>query len=205
MKLPEKVLDKINEYYKFCIIKYHYHLKAAEKYKLLYIYTTAPIIVFSSITTVLASYNGNTIDQNLAIAVAIFSGLTTIGQALVSFVEYNTKYTAHFAISNKFMNLARMIETEVTINYFNTINDNDDETITKAYIKFLFDKIYTGLTTIQDAEPYLPMVISNKKYIDLMSCETVTNDVVLIPDELTNFINPDLISPELIIHTLPVI
>lgn len=158
MKLSENIIAKINEYYTTCINKYTYHLKSAQRYKSLYVYTTTPIIIFSSITTVLASYNGNSIDPNLAIAVAIFSGLTTIGQALVSFVEYNTKYTSHFAVSNKFMNLARMIETEITVNYFNTVNDPDDEVATQKYIKYLFEKIYTEFITLQDGEPYLPVV-----------------------------------------------
>lgn len=172
MKLSENILNKINEYYNLCITKYHYHLKSAIYYKTLYFYTTAPIIISSSITTVLASYNGSIISQNLAITVAIFSGLTTIGQALISFIEYNAKYTSHFAASNKFMNLARTLETEVIVNYFNTINDTEDENATKAYVKYLFDKINSELTTIQDGEPYLKITLK-KNYLELDTCELI--------------------------------
>lgn len=173
MKLSENIITKINEYYATCIAKYQYHLASAQRYKSLYIYTTTPIIIFSSITTVLASYNGSGIDPNLAIAVAIFSGLTTIGQALASFVEYNTKYTSHFTVSNKFMNLARMIETEITVNYFNTINEVDDEVATQKYVKYLFEKIYTEFVTLQDGEPYLPAAQHD-----------VTLYTILIPEQL---------------------
>jgi energy-converting hydrogenase Eha subunit E len=193
MKLSKKVIEKINEYYKSCIVKYHYHLKAAENYQTLYLYTTAPIIIFSSITTVLASYSSNIVSQDLAIAVAVFSGLTTIGQALVSFVEYNTKYAIHFSISNKFKNLSRMIETEVAVNYFNAMDEPNDENTTKEYVKYLFNKIYTEFINIQEIEPYLPMLLSPNKYLELIDG---TRQIKLISDELAE--NNTLISDTII-------
>lgn len=182
MKLSQAVLNKVNKFYNVCIVKYLYHLNAATKYKQLYIYTTTPIIIFSSITTVLASYNGNTIDPSLAVAVAIFSGLTTIGQALVSFVEFNVKYTTHFAVSAKFMNLARLIESEITINYLNTQDETNDEEKTAIYVKYLFDMINAQFKVIQDAEPYLPMVISTTTYTQLL--KNSNKDVGILMPEL---------------------
>lgn len=182
MKLNNEVREKINDYYNSCKLKYYYHLEAAVKFKKMYIYTTMPIIIFSSITTVLASYNGSTVDQRLAIAVAIFSGLTTIGQALISFFEYGAKYERHFAISNKYINLSRMIDNEVYINFWNT--KDEPETDNKVYVKFLFDKIYAEFISIQDIELYLPSQSSTRAYAEISSSVVTKIPIRADPDAI---------------------
>jgi hypothetical protein len=162
MKINKHILHKLNEQYLTCKTRYYKHIKAAEHYKNLYIKTTIPIILFSSITTVLASFNGNFMNMQFAIVVAGFSGLTTISQALASFLEYNTKFDGHTNSANKFINLARFIETEVYTNYYSikTSTDEDDYT----FIKILMEKIQKEFSSIQDVEPYIPLRIQSKTY-----------------------------------------
>jgi hypothetical protein len=92
MKLSEEIINKINDYYTSCKGNAYKHLKNAETYKTLYNYTNTPLIVLSSLTTILASVNGNYPLTQIAIATAVISGLTTILQAISSFYEYNKKY-----------------------------------------------------------------------------------------------------------------
>lgn len=191
MQLDSQIVKKINDYYTTCKLKYYYHLKAAEKYKVLYIYTTAPIIVLSSITTVLASYNGNIVDVRLAIAVAIISGITTVGHALVSFFEYNSQYQAHIVASNKFTNLSRLIETEFFTHYLNTSTSEE----TNIYIKSLFEKLYREFMNIQDNAPYLPTYISERAYPNVQYGAENINDVLIIVDPITNSIVSPLLGP----------
>jgi hypothetical protein len=174
MKLPVQILKKLNDYYVTCKSRYYKHLKVAELYRNLYMNTTMPIIVLSSMTTVLASYNGSVVDYRLAIAVAVFSGLTTIGQALVSFYEFNSKYESHLSISNKFINLSRMIETEIYINYYNTSKVDVEE-----YIKYLFEKINKEFTTIQESELPLPNYINSKHFVGVRCGSNDINDVLI--------------------------
>lgn len=180
MKISQEILNKLNEYYEFCKTKHIKHLKIAEKYDTLYKYTTAPVIIISSLTTVLASYNSSIVDPRLAISVAIFSGLTTICQSLISFFEYNVRYEKHLNVSNKFINLSRAIETEMYTNYY--FESENDE-----YIKFLLEKIQKELTNIQDAEPYLPSSMRNK------NCKEIndrTNTILIhIDDNMDNMEN----------------
>lgn len=180
MKIDSNILKKLSDFYVACKHKYYKHLRMAEKYKTLYHYTTTPIIVLSSLTTVLASYNGNVTDYRLAIAVAIASGLTTIGQALVSFFEYNSKYEAHLAASNKYLNLARLIETEVYINLYNSTNQNIEEEV-----KFLFETIHKELINIQESEPILPAFIISKKFKNIKCGSNDINDGLLDISEIT--------------------
>jgi hypothetical protein len=186
MKFDNQIIDKINEYYITSKLQCYYHLKAAEKFKLLYVYTTTPIIVISSITTVLASYNGNIIDVRLAIAVAICSGITTVGQALIAFFEYNTQYTEHINTSNKYTNLARMIETEFFTNYTNISTDAE----TAAYIKYLFGKLYSEFMNIQNNAPYLATSISEKKYTNVQYGAENINDPLIVIDKNNQIITP---------------
>ncbi len=162
MKINIHILNKLNEQYLTCKIRYFKHTKSAEYYKNLYIRTTIPIILFSSVTTILASFNGNFMNEQFSIIVAIFSGLTTIGQALSAFLEYNTKYDLHMNTANKFITLARYIETEVYSNYY-TIKESSDED-EYVFIKNLLEKIQKDFGLIQDIEPYIPSVIRNKIY-----------------------------------------
>ncbi len=174
MKLPVQILKKLNDYYVTCKSRYYKHLKVAELYRNLYMNTTMPIIILSSMTTVLASYNGSVVDYRLAIAVAVFSGLTTIGQALVSFYEFNSKYESHLSISNKFINLSRMIETEIYTNYYNTSKVDVEE-----YIKYLFEKIQKEFITIQESELPLPHYINSKHFAGVRCGSNDINDVLI--------------------------
>lgn len=180
MKINNQVLKKINDYYVTSKVKYYEHLKLAEKNKNLYTRTTAPIIILSSLTTILASYNGNFVDVRLAVAVAVFSGLTTICQALSAFFEYNTKYEKHITTSNKFINLTRLIENEIYTNYYTYArNDSISEREMDEYVKELFSKIQKELINIQDTETYVPTYISNKKYKNAQ-CDSKEIDAGLI-------------------------
>ena len=162
MKIDVHILNKLNDQYLTCKSKHYTHLKAAEYYKNLYVKTTVPIIICSSITTILASFNGNFISASFAIIVAVFSGLTTIGQALISFLEYNTKYDMHINSSNRFITLARYIETEVYTNYYSIKKSTEEEDY--MFIKTLLEKIQKEFGTIQNVEPYIPRKIQNTSY-----------------------------------------
>lgn len=174
MRLPVQILKKLNDYYVTCKSRYYKHLKVAELYRTMYLNTTMPIIILSSMTTVLASFNGSFTDYRLAIAVAIFSGLTTIGQALVSFYEFNSKYESHLSISNKFINLSRMIETEIYTNYYNTSNADVEE-----YVKYLFEKIQKEFINIQESELPLPHYINNKHFAGVRCGSNDINEVLI--------------------------
>lgn len=174
MQLPVQILKKLNDYYITCKSRYYKHLKVAELYRNLYLNTTMPIIILSSLTTVLASYNGSVTDYRLAITVAVFSGLTTIGQALASFYEFNIKYESHLSISNKFINLSRVIETEIYTNYYNTSKIDMEE-----YIKYLFEKIHKEFVNIQENELPLPNYINSKNFAGVRCGSNDINDVLI--------------------------
>ena len=162
MRLTTQVLKKINDNYADCIVRHNAHLREAIWYNNLYVYTTSPIIILSSVTTVIASYNGNINSQAIAIAVAICSGLVTIAQALSSFLEFKNKYQISLDVSNRYISLARMIESEFYVNYYNSNMDSSPES--EGYIRDLFKKIQNELYNIQIVEPSLPIIIERKDY-----------------------------------------
>jgi hypothetical protein len=112
------ILNKLNEYYLLCKSKHFKHTKSAEHYKKLYTWSNIPVIILSSSTTMLASYNTQALGPNFTIAVAICSGITTVWHSLNSFLEFNTKLEKHLVTANKYINLSRMIEKEIYINYY---------------------------------------------------------------------------------------
>ncbi len=160
-------------------MRYYKHLKAAEYYKNLYVRTTIPIIITSSITTILASFNGSFTGAKFSIAVAVFSGLTTIGQSLTSFLEYNTKYDTHINSANKFIALAMSIETEVFTNYY-AIRASDGEDVL-GFTRELLKKIQKDFGMIQDVEPYIPSNIQNSTYKSV-TCGTsdISDDLFIV-------------------------
>lgn len=191
MKLNTQVIRKINEYYTFCKYKYQAHTKAAEKYNSLYMYTTAPIIILSSITTILASYNGSPSSDYrwLALTVAVFSGTTTVCQSLASFLEFKNKYQEHFITATKYLALARMIENEFYINYYNCDPNDPDNKLNEAYIKNLFEKIYAEFLNIQSVAPGLPASISDKDFTHARFGIGEIDDVLIDMTDEGNVVN----------------
>lgn len=175
LKPSDAIVKKFNEYYVFCKIKYQAHLKAAEKYDALYIYTGTPIIILTTLTTILASYNVVQVGQGLAIAAAIVSCITTVSQALASFLEFKVKYTSHLNVSNKYILLARFIETEFYLPY----NSSNPDDLSDEVVKTLFTKITTDLINIQDGEPCLPSDISEKNYAQTSFGVGTISDVLI--------------------------
>lgn len=163
MRLNAEIIKKVNEYYTFCKVKNQAHTKAAEKYNNLYINTTAPTIVISTITTIFASYNGIPNIQWIAIAVAILSGITTVFQALTAFFEFKNKYQAHFDTASKYMKLLREIESDFYINYYNSAMAADP-VLSEKYIHEFFDKIHKEFINIQSTAPVLPGDIADKDF-----------------------------------------
>lgn len=200
MQQNKHIIKKINEHYAFCKIKYQAHKKAAEKYNDLYNNTTIPIIILSSITTVLASYNGTPEYKWLATVVAIFSGITTICHALASFLEFKNKYQDHLVVSNKYIALARLIETELYVKYYSAEVDD-------AYITNIFDKIYTELLNIQNGEPILPTDLSDvdysKVHFGVGELDDVLIDIDIQPRQSSVDEQTPLISPPLHLATQP--
>lgn len=184
MKINIHILNKLNEQYLTCKSRYYKHIKTAEYYKNLYIRTTIPIILLSSITTILASFNGNFMNADFAIVVAVFSGLTTICQALASFLEYNAKYDLHLNIANKFITLARFIETEVYVNYYTIKETTDDANFT--FIKNLLERIQKDFGSIQDVEPYIPSFINEHKYTDVKCGTSNIQDLLFVPKSINS-------------------
>ncbi|MGL5934197.1 MAG: DUF4231 domain-containing protein [Cetobacterium sp.] len=163
MKLNTEIVKKVNEYYTFCKVKYQAHTKAAEKYNKYYTNSTVPTIIVSTITTILASYNGIPNVQWLAIVVAIMSGITTTCQALVSFFEFKNKYQAHFDTANKYMKLLREIESDFYINYYNSALAADP-ILSEEYIHKFFANIHKEFMNIQSISPVLPSDISDMDF-----------------------------------------
>jgi hypothetical protein len=159
MNIDYQIERQINSYYTYTKLKYHTHLQAAIYYKSWYHYTTTPLIIISSIVTVLASYNGSYNDQIMAITVAVLSGITTIMHAAKSFFEFDSKSTVSLGISNKYINLARYIENNFYTNYIT----NDDK-ISADSMRIIFNFIQTELANIQSTEPTLPVHIQNTDY-----------------------------------------
>lgn len=158
MSIDKNILTKLDQHYVSCKLKYYKHMRAAEYYKKLYINTTIPIILFSTFTTILASFNGNFAERSFGIIVAVFSGLTTIGQALSSFLEYNVKYETHKNVSSKYMQLSNTIEKEAYAAFYE--NEND-------IIKYLFEKLKKELSVIQDMEPIIPDFIDKQSFREI--------------------------------------
>lgn len=158
--LDKQIIKKINAYYSYCKAKHYAHLKAAEKYKILYNYTNSPIIVLSSITTLLASYNINTSYPYLVIITALLSGVITIAHALTSFFEFNIKYENCLKTSNKYIDLVWFIENEFFLKYY-----TDDE-INEEYVINFFENIHKRLNSIQNNEPCLPPSIADQNYLN---------------------------------------
>lgn len=171
--IDRNIIKKINDNYTFCKVKYQSHTKAAEKYNMLYIYTTAPVIIISTITTILASYNGLSGVQWLAILVAITSGITTVGQSLISFLEFKNKYQSHFITAKGYMKLIQMLNSDFYPNYFSR-EITSDPVLREKYVKTFFADFYTKLTNLQDVEPVLPPDISN---LDLLNTRIGVNEV----------------------------
>jgi hypothetical protein len=110
----------------------------------------------------LASFNSSISSKYVGTAVAVLSGAVTIIQSLNAFLEYNTKYDGHFNCAIKFITLARMIETEVYVNYYNYKQTTSDED--HAFTKNLLTRIQKEFLAIQGTEPYIPYKIQNKTY-----------------------------------------
>lgn len=162
MRLTNQIIKKINDHYTFCKVKYQAHKKAAEKYNTLYVNTTMPIIIISSITTILASYAVSDQYKWLGNYVAICSGITTVCQALSSFLEFKNKYQEHLLVSNKYIALVRFLENEITVNYDNL--ESDDIEQDEIYIKNLFERLKLELSNIQNSAPVLPAPWSDYDY-----------------------------------------
>lgn len=188
--IDQQIAKKINDYYSYCKSKHYAHLKAAEKYKMLYNYTTAPIIILSSITTFLASYSINTSYFYLPIITAFLSGIITVGHALTSFLEFNIKHDTHLKVSNKYIDLAWTIENEFFLKYY---NPNSDKEIDEKYISYLFESIHRDLTNIKAQEPCLPPSIADQSYLNNYYGLNDINSV-LIPIDAVPF-NPTFPQP----------
>ena len=173
MNVDKNIIKKVNDYYTFCKVKYQAHTKAAEKFNALYINTTAPVIILSAITTLLASYNGIPNFQWLATVVAIFSGATTVGQALVSFLEFKNKYQDHHLTAMKYIALMRTIESDFYVNYYSQ-EISSDPVLKEKYIKAFFEKIQIEFNNIQSSAPVFPSDIAD---MDLLTTKIGANEV----------------------------
>lgn len=179
MEIDNNVKRQINSYYTYTKIKYYTHLQAAMYYKSWYNYTTTPLIIISSIVTVLASYNGSYNDRYMAISVAVISGIATIMQATIAFFEFDSKATTSLLVSNKYITLTRYIE-----NTFYTDYIVNDKKISNDSMRALFNAIQTELTNIQSIEPTPPMHIENMDY------SNHRYGIGKISDNLVNYDNP---------------
>jgi hypothetical protein len=177
-----QIEKQINNYYTFSKAKYYAHLQAAIYYKSWYNYTTVPIILISSITTILASYNGNYNDQPMAVVVAVVSGITTIVHAFAAFFEFDAKSSASLTISNKYINLVRHIENNFFMNYLS----NNDQMSSEA-MRSLFNYIQNELTNIQSIESTLPQKIANADYANSpYGTGKISDSLIDIPALLPN-------------------
>lgn len=175
--VDEQILRKINDYYSFCKAKHYAHLKAAENYKYLYNYTTSPIIVLSSLTTILASYSVNSEYIWLPMITAVLSGIVTIAHSLTSFLEFNIKHENHLKTSYSYINLAWLIENEFLIKYYNNPGE-----ITELYTVSLFEKIHKELVNIQNNELCLPSTIANGKFLhDYYNINDIGEALIEVP------------------------
>jgi ABC-type multidrug transport system fused ATPase/permease subunit len=200
MKLNNHILAKINDYYISSKVKFYAHARTAEIYNLLNIYLTLPVLIISTVNTLLASYNSNStvIDPTVALIVAILSAATTIGHAVLSYFDYGTKYQTHMSSSNNYQSLTRLMETEIYTNIYNDIDGTEIEQ--QNYTKYLFDKIATELDNIQSSEPYIPTIISGKNYSMVVHGRGLLTDVLIdmpsstMDEPLVNMDSPSLVA-----------
>lgn len=149
----EHILHKLNEYYNLCKMKNFLHIKSAERYKNLYTLNTLPVIILSSTTTVLATYNSSNMGKYFSIAVATMSGLTTIWHSVNAFLEFNTRLEKHLLTANKYINLSRIIESEIYSNYYNSniVNQNVLQNIPNQIEESLSDEhVNTNIPIMSD-------------------------------------------------------
>jgi hypothetical protein len=158
MEFERNITEKLMDYYETCIRNYKAHIQIANAFNNLYIYTTLPIIIIGSTTTVLASYNSSVTDPHFAVTVAVLSGITTIGNALVAFFEYHKKKEIHTITSTKYRELSYDITQELLFPYYN-LDAVADESAKKEYIRNVFDKVHKMLKSIQENEPYISIPI----------------------------------------------
>jgi hypothetical protein len=147
----DKLTNNLKKKYSKCLELHHRHSEAAEHYRNLYYYTNIPIIISSSVTTVVASFNGNFMNSELAIGVALLSGLTTIGHALTSFFEFGSKTDQHRNVANRYLIAAQTIDANICLNI-------DQPAMTELMLK-----MHKLIISIEETEPILPYHIKIKQ------------------------------------------
>lgn len=147
---------KLNQVYVTCKIRYYMHMMSAARYKLYNTIATIPVIVLSTATTLLASFNTNNL-LALTITISVMSGITTVCHAVASFLQYSTLYAKHFATANQYISLVQYIET----NYFT----NQEKIESLSPILLYINK---QLINVQNSEPLIPISFSQQTYTSLI-------------------------------------
>lgn len=130
-----------SEYLLLCKQKAEIHLRSAELYDILYKCFNIPVIFMGSLSTIFASTNLMTRQNELSIPLTIVTGISTILHSINSFLEFNVKTNQHKNCSNRFLSLYRNLE-------FNLVACPEN--------------LHKELTDIQENEPIIPWYIQRK-------------------------------------------
>lgn len=155
--MHKKVLEYIEEVRIRCNTRYKAHLKAALNYRKRYIRSTIPILILSAVTTLLTGISVKLESFGVGLAATIVSSLVLMGNSIAAFLEYNNKFNDHFTCANKYINLARYIETKVYGNYELFASGSGEE-----FAKQMLSDVEKEMIAIQDIEPCIPLVIEKK-------------------------------------------
>jgi len=186
--MNNQIIKKINDYYVLCKTRYYKHSLAAKEFDTLYNYTTAPITVLTSTAAAFATYN--TVNQSerwITNSVTVLTILAAVSHSLVSFFEFNKKFTSHTNTANSYMNLVHTLENDCLNTYANSLEAND-VIKHREYIQSIFNKIVTALASIHSTEPILSNSISAKDYSDINYDGGKISDI-LIPSDYDSIIS----------------
>lgn len=113
--MKEEVKKLLKVYASYCKLRYRQHYEASRYNKSKYKKLVIPILVLSSLLTVLSSYNASFTNIKITWIIAVVSFFLTFCQALSSFYEYNEVSNRHAITYSSYHALYRTIEMYLII------------------------------------------------------------------------------------------
>jgi uncharacterized protein YeeX (DUF496 family) len=151
----------LKSYYNQCKKQNSFHYESALYYRKLYIKYTIPVLILSSLVTVLSTFNTKS-ENNipLSICIAVFSGVLTASQSLMAFLEYGERSNNHKNTLLNYNNLKRNIKKYLLLYEFS------DTDISLKEIKNIIETIHKDYSNIENTEPLVPFHILKNKELD---------------------------------------
>jgi len=141
----ETLNKKFNSYVLFCYQKNEEHNAASIYFSKLYRLITYPLLVLSSVITMLASLNVSNDIEYLDIYIAVLTGLYSVIHSISTFVEYGNRSKCHEHTSNQYLSLARSLESQL---FF--------ETSKREHPRVMYEIVSRELFTISQNECNVP-------------------------------------------------